>query len=144
MPVATIAEFVTYVKSRNGDIDYGSPGIGGPHHLAMERFKQLARLDIKHVPYRGSSGAAQDIVDGDVCDQYAYRQGRIDWQIWISARPGRPLPRKLVITNRADEARPQSVSLIEWNPKPGFASSVFAFRPPPGAKAIEMLQRKAK
>lgn len=86
----------------------------------------------------------QDVVDGEVCDQYAFRQGQIDWQIWISARVGRPLPRKLVITNRADEARPQSVSLIDWDLKPDFSASTFAFRAPKGAQAIEMLPRKAK
>lgn len=86
----------------------------------------------------------QDVIDGDLCNQYAFRQGKIDWQIWISARAGRPLPRKLVITNRADEARPQSVSLIDWDLKPDFKASAFSFRPPKGAKAIEMLPRKAK
>ena len=86
----------------------------------------------------------QDVIDGDLCNQYAFRQGKIDWQIWISARAGRPLPRKLVITNRADEARPQSVSLIDWDLKPDFPASTFTFRAPKGAKAIEMLPRKAK
>ena len=61
--------------------------------------------------------AGQDFVGDDLCDHYAFRQGKIDWQIWIAAG-GKPLPRKLVITNRADEARPQSVSLIDWNLKP--------------------------
>lgn len=86
----------------------------------------------------------QGLVDGEVCDQYAFRQGKLDWQIWISTRAGRPLPRKLVITNRADEAHPQSVSLIEWDLKPDFKSSSFTFRPPSGAKQIEMVPRKAK
>ena len=86
----------------------------------------------------------QDVIDGVVCDQYAFRQGKIDWQIWISARTARPLPRKLVITNRADEARPQSVSLIDWDLKPDFPASAFTFRPPKGAQAIEMLPRKTK
>ena len=43
-----------------------SPGVGGPHHLAMELFKRIAGIDIKHVPYRGSAGATQDIVGGHV------------------------------------------------------------------------------
>ena len=53
--------------------------------------------------------AGQDFIDKDLCDHYAFRQGRIDWQIWITTG-SKPLPRKIVITNRADEARPQSVS----------------------------------
>jgi hypothetical protein len=87
--------------------------------------------------------AGQDVVDGDVCDHYAYRHGLIDWQIWITAG-GKPLPRKIVITNRADDARPQSVTLIDWNLKPTFADAVFKFTPPKGATKIEIVQRKAK
>jgi tripartite-type tricarboxylate transporter receptor subunit TctC len=66
IPANTVAEFIAYVKSRPGELNYGSPGIGGPHHLAMELFKQVTRLDIKHIPYRGSAGATQDIVGGHV------------------------------------------------------------------------------
>ena len=87
--------------------------------------------------------AGQDFVGDDLCDHYALRQGNFDWQIWITVGD-KPLPRKLVIVNRGDEARPQSVSLIEWDLKPGFADSAFTFKPPKGAKAIEMVPRKGQ
>ena len=87
--------------------------------------------------------AGQDFIGKDLCDHYAFRQGRIDWQIWIASGE-KPLPRKVVITNRADEARPQSVSLISWNLKPGFEDSIFKFTPPQGAKKIEIVERKGK
>ena len=87
--------------------------------------------------------AGQDFIDDDLCDHYAFRQGSVDWQIWISAQ-GKPLPRKIVITNRADDARPQSVSLIDWNLKPGFSESTFRFKPPAGSKAIEIVPRRAQ
>ena len=79
----------------------------------------------------------------DLCDHYAFRQGNADWQIWIMA-DGKPLPRKLVITNRGDEARPQSVSLMEWNLKPAFKASTFTFAPPNGATQIEWVPLKTK
>jgi hypothetical protein len=85
--------------------------------------------------------AGQDFIDDDLCDHYAFRQGKIDWQIWITTG-GKPLPRKVVITNRADEARPQSVSLIDWNLKPKFKDAVFKFTPPKGATKIEIVPRK--
>ena len=81
--------------------------------------------------------AGQDYIDDDLCDHYAFRQANIDWQIWITTG-SKPLPRKLVITNRSDEARPQSVSLMEWNLKPTFKDSVFKFTPPKGATAVEL------
>ena len=87
--------------------------------------------------------AGQDFIDDDLCDHYAFRQGKIDWQIWITTG-SKPLPRKVVITNRADEARPQSVSLIDWNLKPTFKDSVFKFTPPKGATKIEIVPRTAK
>lgn len=81
--------------------------------------------------------AGQDFIGDDLCDHYAFRQGDIDWQIWITAGT-KPLPRKLVITNRADEARPQSVTLISWNLKPAFKDAAFTFTPPKGSTAVEL------
>ena len=97
----------------------------------------MAQLD----KIESAMNAGQDFIDDDLCDHYAFRQGTIDWQIWISAG-GKPLPRKIVITNRADEARPQSISVIDWKLKPTFKDSVFKFTPPPGATKIEILPRK--
>ena len=87
--------------------------------------------------------AGQDFIDQDLCDLYAFRQSKIDWQIWITAGT-KPLPRKIVITNRADEARPQSVQLIDWNLQPKFKDSVFKFTPPKGASKIEIVPLKTK
>jgi hypothetical protein len=79
--------------------------------------------------------AGQDFIGKDLCDHYAFRQGKVDWQIWITTGDA-PLPRKLVITNRSDEARPQSVSYMAWNLKPTFTDAIFKFTPPKGAQAI--------
>jgi hypothetical protein len=85
--------------------------------------------------------AGQDLIGKDLCDHYAFRQGNLDWQVWIMAG-GTPLPRKLVITNRSDEARPQSVSLLTWNVKPAFTDAGFTFTPPKGATAVQIVPRK--
>jgi len=87
--------------------------------------------------------AGQDFIGEDLCDHYAFRQANADWQIWIMTG-GKPLPRKVVITNRTDDARPQSVSLIDWNLKPSFKESVFKFTAPKGASKIEIVPVKAK
>jgi len=87
--------------------------------------------------------AGQDFIDEELCDHYAFRQGQIDWQIWITTG-SKPLPRKIVITNRADDARPQSVSLLDWNLKPTFTDAVFKFTPPKGATRVEIVPRKTK
>jgi len=87
--------------------------------------------------------AGQDFIGADFCDHYAFRQARADWQIWITTGSSR-LPRKIVITSRTDEARPQSISLIDWNLKPTFKDTVFKFTPPKGASKIEIVPVKTK
>jgi hypothetical protein len=85
--------------------------------------------------------AGQDYIGNDLCDHYAFRQGGLDWQIWIQT--GRtPLPRKIVITSRGDEARPQSTSLIDWNLKQRFADKAFKFTPPRGSTPVDLVPLK--
>ncbi|AOY02218.1 hypothetical protein BJP62_05605 [Jeongeupia sp. USM3] len=72
---------------------------------------------------------------GKVCDQYAYRQGEIDWQLWI-ARGDRPLPCKLAIVDAGDPARPQSVMTYDWKLNPRFSASTFKFTAPKNAHPI--------
>ncbi len=61
IPATTLAEFVTLARGRS--LDYGSPGIGTPQHLAMELLRQTAAIpEMNHVPYRGSAPAIQDLI----------------------------------------------------------------------------------
>lgn len=92
---------------------------------------------------QSAMNAGQDIIVGELCDHYAFRQGQFDWQIWISAGD-RPLPRKLVVTSRADEARPQSITYYKWNLNPKFGNTTFAFKPPAGAKSAEFVPMKSR
>ena len=64
LPVATLAEFVRYVKANPGKLSYGSSGPGTLTHLAMEQLKVAADLDVVHVPYRGIGPAFTDILGG--------------------------------------------------------------------------------
>lgn len=66
VPAKTTQEFIAYAKANPGKVNYGSPGHGTPHHLAMELFKLTTKTDMKHIPYRGSAGATQDLVGGHV------------------------------------------------------------------------------
>lgn len=66
MPPNTLAELVAYAKARPGQLNYGTPGIGTPHHLGMELFKSMAGIDIVHVPYRGGAPLMQDLLAGQV------------------------------------------------------------------------------
>ena len=64
--VATVAELIALAKRQPGKLNYASPGNGTPQHLAMESFKQIAGVDIMHIPYKGSAGAVTDVIGGQV------------------------------------------------------------------------------
>jgi tripartite-type tricarboxylate transporter receptor subunit TctC len=66
VPAKTTQEFIDYAKARPGELNYSSPGRGTPHHLAMELFKLATKIDVRHIPYKGTAGAVQDLVGGHV------------------------------------------------------------------------------
>ena len=76
-------------------------------------------------------------IGGVQCDQYAFREGDIDWQIWIQ-RGDKPLPRKVVIVDRTDESHPAFSVRLNWDTSPQVSKDAFAFSPPKDAKAIRM------
>jgi len=66
LPANTLAELIAYAKANPGKLSYGSQGVGSSGHMIGELFKQLAGLDIVHVPYRGAAPAVRDLIAGQV------------------------------------------------------------------------------
>jgi tripartite-type tricarboxylate transporter receptor subunit TctC len=64
--VRTVKEFVALAKAKPGTLNYASSGIGSNYHMAGELFKILTGTDIVHVPYKGSTGARNDIISGQI------------------------------------------------------------------------------
>ena len=62
----TAGELVAAAKARPGRINYASPGVGTPHHMSMELFKQTAGVYLTHIPYRGTAQAVTDILGGQI------------------------------------------------------------------------------
>jgi tripartite-type tricarboxylate transporter receptor subunit TctC len=65
-PVNTLKELIALARSKPGALNYGSSGPGSNYHMAGELIKNLAGLDIVHVPYKGSTGARADIISGQI------------------------------------------------------------------------------
>jgi tripartite-type tricarboxylate transporter receptor subunit TctC len=63
--VSSVKELITRAKARPGDLAYASSGAGGPSHLAMELFKSMAGVDIRHIPYKGAVPGATDLIAGN-------------------------------------------------------------------------------
>lgn len=66
LPVKSTKELIALVRSRPGQMHYGSSGVGGASHLAFELFSSMAKLDVVHVPYKGGPPAVQDVLAGQI------------------------------------------------------------------------------
>jgi tripartite-type tricarboxylate transporter receptor subunit TctC len=66
LPVRTVKELVALARARPGTLDYATSGVGSTPHLAAALFISLAKLDMVHIPYKGGSPAAVDLVAGQV------------------------------------------------------------------------------
>ena len=66
LPLQTVAQLVALAKTKPGLVNYASGGNGSAAHLAVEYFKLLAKVDIVHIPYKGTGPALADLVGGQV------------------------------------------------------------------------------
>ncbi len=66
VPLKTIKEFVAHAKASPGKISYGHGGVGASPHLTMELFKNLAKVDVVHIAYKGASPALADLIGGQI------------------------------------------------------------------------------
>jgi tripartite-type tricarboxylate transporter receptor subunit TctC len=66
LPVTSVKELIALARSRPGQLNFGSGGNGNSTHLAAEYFKSLAKIDMTHVPYKGSGPAIVDLLAGQI------------------------------------------------------------------------------
>ncbi|MGH8617123.1 MAG: Bug family tripartite tricarboxylate transporter substrate binding protein [Burkholderiales bacterium] len=66
LPVKSVKELTALAKARPGQLLFSSGGVGSPQHLAMEMYKNMAGIDLLHVPYKGAVPASLDLVGGHV------------------------------------------------------------------------------
>lgn len=65
LPAKTTSELIALAKSRPGQLNYASSGVGSIYHLPMEHLKSMTGIDIQHVPYKSSSQARMDVIAGE-------------------------------------------------------------------------------
>ena len=66
VPAKTLGELLALARAKPGTLNYGSSGPGSNYHMAGELLKNLTGVDIVHVPYKGSTGARNDILSGQI------------------------------------------------------------------------------
>ncbi len=66
VPAKTVSDLIAYAKSRPGQLNFASGGSGSAIHLAGELFKMMSKVDMVHIPYKGSAPAMTDLLSGQV------------------------------------------------------------------------------
>ena len=66
VPARTVKEFVALARARPGELNYASAGAGTAIHMATELFKWVAKVNLTHIPYKGSAPAMIDLIGGNV------------------------------------------------------------------------------
>lgn len=66
LPVKSAGELIAYAKANPGKISFGSSGVGAAAHLTSELLKQVAGIQMEHVPYKGTAPALADLVSGNI------------------------------------------------------------------------------
>jgi hypothetical protein len=82
-------------------------------------------------------------IDGVETDHFAFREADVDWEVWIQ-KGDQPLPRKLVIVDRTDPARPTFIARLSWQINPTFTDADFTFVPDANAKKIQLATYKGE
>ena len=66
VPAKTTAELIALLRAHPGQFNFGTPGVGTAHPLAMEMFKKQAGVDIVHIPYKGAALVTPDLISGQI------------------------------------------------------------------------------
>jgi tripartite-type tricarboxylate transporter receptor subunit TctC len=77
VPANTLQEYIALARARPGQMFYASSGVGGPNHLAGEIFKQMAGVDIVHVPFPGTGAAIPAVISNQVGAMWGFLAGLI-------------------------------------------------------------------
>jgi tripartite-type tricarboxylate transporter receptor subunit TctC len=118
LPVNSIQELIALAKSRPGEINYASAGIGSGQHLSAELFKFMTGTNLTHVPYRGAAPAYTNVISGQVpvfFDNLASALGQI--------KSGNV--RALAVTSKERSALLPDVPTVAESGVPGYENHVW-------------------
>ena len=117
-PVKTMKEFIDYAKANPGKMNYGSSGIGSTHHISMEGVKDSLKLDITHIPYKGTGESVPALLGGHVevlFSAYPSLKGAVEQKLVT-----------LLATNGPERSAqaPDVPSIADWIPGFDFAPKI--------------------
>lgn len=128
-PYKTVQELITYAKANPGMVNFGSSGSGSSIHLSGELFKSMAKVDMVHVPYKGSAPAVTDLLGNQIGIMFDNMPSAIQ-----HVRSGKLRPIAVTTAKRSPEL--PNVPTIAEAGVPGYeATSWFGLWAPAGTPA---------
>jgi len=123
-----VASFDAFVDA------HGAGGVDLPgSDLLLENVHEELTKPVTESMYLGMG-----VIDGRECEHLAFRTPDVDWQIWI-ATGDKPYPCQYVVTSKKVKAAPEyQVRIHNWNDSPKIKADAFAFKPPAGAKKVDV------
>jgi tripartite-type tricarboxylate transporter receptor subunit TctC len=134
LPVKSVPELVALARARKGELNYASGGIGASTHLGGELLKQEAKIELTHVPYKGTGPAIADVVAGQVTIMFS---GISSAKQFVQAGRMRALA---VTGERRNPAMPDVVTFKEIG-LPGVDAGTYWGALAPAATPRELVQR---
>jgi tripartite-type tricarboxylate transporter receptor subunit TctC len=130
-------ELIANAKANPGKLLVGTPGVGTPHHLAAAMLNQAAKIDITHVPYRGTAPALNDLLGGQIPIIWATPNAVVQF---VEAGKVKPL----AVASRERIAVLPNVPTIDENALPGFNVGVWFGIAAPAKTPRELVDRYGK
>lgn len=128
-PYKSVKDLIAYAKANPGKVNFGSSGNGSSIHLSGELFKSLAKVDMQHVPYKGSAPAVTDLLGNQIGIMFDNMPSAIQ-----HVRSGKLVPLAVTTAKRSPEL--PNVPTVAEAGVPGYeATSWFGMFAPAGTPA---------